>query len=288
MHTPFGQFEDICRMIKIEHSIFALPYAWAGAVMAARGVPPIPALIFLTVAMVAVRSFAMAFNRLADMPYDIKNPRTSGRPLASGAIGKGQTKTFIAFSALIFIAACAMLNSTCLALSLPALALAGMYSFLKRFTMLCHFWLGATLGLAPLAGWLAVSPQSLPLAPVLLFFAITFWVAAFDIYYSFQDTDFDRQEGLHSVPADLGRQCAMAIAGFSHCMTVIFMALAGMAANLAWPWYAICAGIAIMLGVEQRLMLPRDLRHVNMAFFTINGIIAPLVLIGVILGIYCS
>lgn len=272
-------------MIKIEHSIFALPYAWAGAVMAARGMPSAASLLALTVAMVAVRSFAMAFNRLADMPYDLKNPRTCGRPLPSGAIGVAQTKTFIAFSALIFIVACAALNVTCLALAVPALAFAAFYSYLKRFTMLCHFWLGATLGLAPLAGWLAVSPHNLPLASILLFFAVTFWVAAFDIYYSFQDMDFDRETGLHSVPADLGREAALAIAGFSHCMTVIFLALAGMAANFAWPWYALCAGIALMLGLEHRLMLPRDLRHVNTAFFTINGIVAPLVLIGVILGI---
>lgn len=274
-------------MIKIEHSIFALPYAWAGAVLAARGVPPAGSLAALTVAMVAVRSFAMAFNRLADMPFDLKNPRTAGRPLPSGTIGVGQTRAFIALSALIFILACGAINSTCLALSLPALAFAACYSFLKRFTMLCHFWLGATLGLAPVAGWLSVSPQALPLAPILLFFAVTFWVAAFDIYYSFQDVDFDREARLHSVPADLGRQAALAIAGFSHCMTVIFLGLAGLAANFAWPWYALCAGIGVMLATEHRLMLPRDLRHVNTAFFTINGIIAPLVLIGVILGIYC-
>ena len=286
LSTPFGQFGDICRMIKIEHSVFALPYAWAGAFLAARGVPSARSLIFLTIGMIAARSFAMAFNRLADLPFDRDNPRTQQRPLVTGAISKMQTWAFCALMAIIFIAACAALNTVCLWLAVPALLFAAIYSLLKRFTALCHFWLGATLGLAPLAGWLSVNPTSLGLAPILLFWAVTFWVAAFDIYYAFQDMDFDVAFELHSVPATLGPDTALTLAAFSHAMTSIFLLLAGFAAGLSWPWYIVWFGISVMLLVEHRLMKPQNLRHVNTAFFTLNGIISPVVLIGVLLGIY--
>ncbi|MTJ91752.1 MAG: 4-hydroxybenzoate octaprenyltransferase [Desulfovibrio sp.] len=286
LSTPFGQFGDICRMIKIEHSVFALPYAWAGAFLAARGVPSARSLIFLTIGMIAARSFAMAFNRLADLPFDRDNPRTQQRPLVTGVISQKQTWAFCALMAVIFIVACAALNKVCLWLSVPALLFAAIYSLLKRFTALCHFWLGATLGLAPLAGWLSVNPSSLGLAPILLFWAVTFWVAAFDIYYAFQDMDFDVAFELHSVPATLGADTALTLAAFSHAMTSIFLLLTGYAANLSWPWYIVWFGISVMLLVEHRLMKPQDLRHVNTAFFTLNGIISPVVLIGVLLGIY--
>ena len=286
LSTPFGQFGDICRMIKIEHSVFALPYAWAGAFLAARGVPSARSLIFLTIGMIAARSFAMAFNRLADLPFDRDNPRTQQRPLVTGVISQKQTWAFCALMAIIFIAACAALNTVCLWLAVPALLFAAIYSLLKRFTALCHFWLGATLGLAPLAGWLSVNPSSLGLAAILLFWAVTFWVAAFDIYYAFQDMDFDVAFELHSVPASLGADTALTLAAFSHAMTSIFLLLAGYAANLSWPWYIVWFGISVMLLVEHRLMKPQDLRHVNTAFFTLNGIISPVVLIGVLLGIY--
>ena len=273
-------------MIKIEHSVFALPYAWAGAFLAARGLPSARSLIFLTIGMIAARSFAMAFNRLADLPFDRDNPRTQQRPLVRGVISQKQTWAFCALMAIIFIAACGALNTVCLWLAVPALLFAAIYSLLKRFTALCHFWLGATLGLAPLAGWLSVNPSSLGLPAILLFWAVTFWVAAFDIYYAFQDMDFDVAFELHSVPASLGADTALTLAAFSHAMTSIFLLLAGYAANLSWPWYIVWFGISVMLLLEHRLMKPQDLRHVNTAFFTLNGIISPVVLIGVLLGIY--
>lgn len=280
------QFTAICRMIKIEHSVFALPYAWAGSFLAASGLPSWRVLIFLTIAMIAVRSFAMTFNRLADLDFDRTNPRTNKRPLVTGAISISQARIFCAIMALIFIAACAALNWLCFWLSIPALAFAAAYSLLKRFTPLCHFWLGATLGLAPLAGWLAVDPQSLGISAVMLFFAVTFWVGAFDVYYAFQDIDFDKSAGLHSLPRDFGPDTALALAAFSHTMTIIFLLLAGITASLGWPWYLLCAGIAVLLFMEHRLVWPDDLRHINTAFFTLNGIIAPLVLAGIICGIY--
>ncbi|MBQ9405382.1 MAG: UbiA family prenyltransferase [Desulfovibrio sp.] len=285
-HNPSGQFFDICRMIKIEHSIFALPYAWAGAFLAARQLPSARSLIFLTIAMIAVRSFAMAFNRLVDLPFDRDNPRTRNRPLVTGAISVQQTRTFCWIMAIIFVLACAMLNMVCLCLAVPALLFAAAYSLLKRCTMLCHFWLGATLGLAPLAGWLSVTPAVPGLPVVLLSCAVLFWVAAFDIYYSFQDIDFDTAFGLYSAPVCCGSQGALLLAGFSHVMTSIFLLLTGFAAGLSWPWYALWLGISVLLFMEHRLMQPQDLRYVDTAFFTLNAIISPVVLLGVLLGIY--
>lgn len=273
-------------MIKIEHSIFALPYAWAGAVLAAHGLPSYRALIYLTLGMVAVRSFAMTFNRLADVKYDCDNPRTCKRPLCTGEISQTWASMFCGGCALVFILACWGLNQICLILSVPALIFAAFYSFLKRFSPLSHFWLGATLGLAPLAGWLAVNPGYLGLPAIMLFFAVTFWVGAFDIYYAFQDLDFDIKRGLHSLPADLGPHTALALAAFSHTITVIFLILTGLSASLGWPWYALCASIAILLVWEHRLVSADDLSRINTAFFTLNGIISPLVLAGIILGIY--
>jgi 4-hydroxybenzoate polyprenyltransferase len=227
----------------------------------------------------------MAFNRIADINFDRANPRTRNRPLVTGKISIKQTWGFCAFTALAFIASCAGLNTVCLLLSVPTLLFAAAYSLLKRFTPLCHFWLGATLGLAPLAGWLSVTPQSLALSPILLFLAVTFWVGAFDIYYSFQDLDFDLSIGLYSMPSSAGPQTALAIAAFAHAMTAVFLGLTGLAAGLSWPWFAICAAVAVLLLTEHRLMRDKDLKHINTAFFTLNGIISPVVLGGVILGL---
>lgn len=273
-------------MIKIEHSIFALPYAYAGAFLAIPGLPDWLSLFLLTIAMVAVRSFAMAYNRIADFDIDKKNPRTCNRPLQTGKIDIQSAWVFVVVSAIIFIGACNFINSTCFLLSFPALLFSAAYSYIKRYSSICHFWLGATLGLAPIAGWLAVKPPFPGLPAILLFLAVLFWVAAFDIYYSFQDYLIDKQEGLHSLPADLGKDQAMLIAGFSHIMTVIFLILCGLSSNLGWPWYFVCAGIAILLFWEHRLVNPEDLKNINMAFFTLNGIISPLILAGAILGIY--
>ncbi|MDE5831983.1 MAG: putative 4-hydroxybenzoate polyprenyltransferase [Desulfovibrio sp.] len=280
------RFIEICRMIKIEHSVFALPWAWSGAFLAARGLPSARVLFFLTVAMIGVRSFAMTANRIIDVEIDRRNPRTRERPLATGAISLREALVFAAVAGLVFIAACACLNLTCLILSLPALIFASAYSYTKRYSPLCHYWLGATLGLAPLAGWLAVIPSSLGLAPIALFFAVSFWVGAFDIYYAFQDLTVDRETGLHSIPADLGESSALHIAAFSHCMTVIFLFLAGFAAPLGWPWYSMCAAVGAILLWEHKLVASRDPGRLKMAFFTLNGVVSFVVLAGAIFGVY--
>ncbi len=285
MNALFKNFAAICRMIKIEHSIFALPFAYTGAFLAAQGLPSWQVLVPLTIAMVSVRSFAMAFNRVVDLPFDKVNPRTSKRPLVAGEISPRQTWYFCAFMATAFIIACGFLNTLCLALSVPALLLAAGYSYTKRFTWLCHFVLGATLGLAPLAGWISVNP-AFHLSPLFFALGVVFWVAGFDIFYSCQDADFDKEHNLYSVPAHFGLDKALLIAAFSHVNTAIFFLLGGISADLSFAWYIVWIVISGLLFWEHQCINAQDLTKVNMAFFTLNGIVSIVVFVGVILGIY--
>lgn len=272
----------LARMVKIEHSIFALPFAYLGMLWAAGGWPGWRVFIALTVAMVAVRSFAMAVNRLADLPIDAKNPRTLTRPLVTGEIGVAETRVFIAVSAAVFVAACWFLNPLCLMLSPAALVWSGLYSFTKRFTALCHFFLGSVLGLAPLAGWLAVSP-AVEMAPVLLALGVTFWVGGFDILYACQDVEFDRSEGLHSLPALLGVGPALAVSTFSHVVTSLFFLLAGWASGAGLVYLVVCLAVAAILLLEHRLISEQDMSRVNLAFFTLNGFVAVFLFAGAVL-----
>ena len=157
---------------------------------------------------------------------------------------------------------------------------------MKRLTPLSHYWRGATLGLSPIAGWLAVDPARAGLPALLLFCAVTTWVAAFDIYYALQDMEIDRKTGLHSLPADWGAETALRFAGFSHALTFVFLLLTGCAAGLGWPWYAVCLAIGGILFWEHRLVKPDDLSKINMAFFTLNGVVSFAMLLGIILGLY--
>jgi 4-hydroxybenzoate polyprenyltransferase len=272
----------LARMVKIEHSIFALPFAYLGMIWAAGGWPGWKIFLALTLAMVAVRSFAMAVNRLADLPIDSRNPRTLTRPLVTGEVGVLETRVFIVASAFVFIVACALLNPLCLALSPLALLWSGLYSFTKRFTRLCHFFLGSVLGLAPLAGWLAVSPVVEP-APVLLGLGVTFWVGGFDILYACQDVDFDRAENLHSLPAANGVPTALALSTFSHAVTALFFLLAGWAAGAGLIYAGVCLFVAAILQFEHRLISPDDMSRVNLAFFTMNGFVAVFLFAGAVL-----
>lgn len=271
----------LARMVKIEHSIFALPFAYLGMLWSAGGWPGWRVFLALTAAMVAVRSYAMAVNRLVDLPIDAKNPRTQTRPLVTGELGVFETKMFIVVSALVFIGSCALLNSLCLFLSPVALIWSALYSFTKRFTSLCHYFLGSVLGLAPLAGWLAVTPE-VTLAPVLLALGVTFWVGGFDILYACQDAAFDQSEGLHSLPAGAGVPAALALSTMSHVVTGIFFLLAGWAAGAGYVYSGSCLVVVAILMLEHRLISPQDLSRVNLAFFTMNGFVAVLLFAGAV------
>ncbi len=280
-------FVSFARLVKIEHSVFALPFAYCGMVMAAGGWPGWRVFILVTVAMVAMRSFAMIVNRLADLPFDRRNPRTQERPLVTGAVSVRSARRMALATALVFVLAAAGLNTLVLSLTPVALILAGGYSYAKRFTFLCHYWLGAVLGLAPVAGWLAVVP-AFHMAPVLLGLGVTFWVAGFDILYATQDVDFDRQAGLRAIPARFGIPTALAIAAFSHANTAVFFLLAGWAGNAGWPYYLVAGIIGAVLAYEHTLVRPDDLRRVNTAFFTVNGVVAIMIFAGVLLDLWLA
>ncbi|MCJ2166192.1 MULTISPECIES: 4-hydroxybenzoate octaprenyltransferase [unclassified Pseudodesulfovibrio] len=274
----------VCRMIKIEHSIFALPFAFMGAFLAADGWPGLYNLVVLTVAMVAVRSFAMAFNRYADLDIDRENPRTRKRELVTGELSTRFTLVFIAGMAVVFMAACALMNPLCLKLSPLALILAASYSFCKRFTHWCHFVLGSVLGLAPLAGWICVDPV-ITLPAMLLLCGVTLWVAGFDLLYACQDADFDRERGLFSIPARMGIPAALGISSMSHAIAAVFFLTAGWAAGLGAVYFLVATLVGVVLMAEHLLVKADDMSRVNVAFFTMNGVIAVALFVGVVVDL---
>lgn len=260
-------------MIKWEHSVFALPFALCGAMLAANGLPSAHQLVWIVVAMVAARSAAMAFNRLADASIDAANPRTRTRALPSGTLSSIFVGTFVAIACGVFILAASQLNRLALALSPVALGVLLLYSYTKRFTRWSHLVLGFALGIAPSAAWIAVR-GSLDLRIVLLTAAVTFWVAGFDVLYSCQDYDFDCQAGLHSIPRFVGIPAALWIARVFHAL---------MLALLVWLVLVFALGKLALLGVlvvaallayEHSLVSARDLSKLNAAFFTMNGVIS--------------
>jgi 4-hydroxybenzoate polyprenyltransferase len=261
-------------MIKFEHTVFALPFALMAALLAAGGLPDLRTLGWIVVAMVGARSSAMAFNRLVDYEYDRRNPRTATRALPAGHLTAAQVWLFVAVTTAVFLAAAWQLNPLALALSPVALAVIWGYSFTKRFTNWCHLVLGLAIGIAPAAAWIAVR-GSLIWAPVVLTGAVMAWVGGFDIIYACQDAEFDRAQGLRSLPARLGIAKALAV---SRCLHVGAVALL---ASLVWflplllgPVYLTgVAGTAVLLAYEQSLVRPGDLSRVNAAFFTVNGFV---------------
>jgi 4-hydroxybenzoate polyprenyltransferase len=282
--TLFQRAAVFARMVKIEHSVFALPFAYIGAFTAADGWPGLWPLLFLSLAMVSVRSFAMAVNRIVDLPIDRLNPRTATRPLVTGEISLQEALIFTIFSALIFVLACAGLNAAALALSPLALAWSALYSFTKRVTWLCHFVLGSVLGLAPIAGWIGVLP-SLDLTYALFFLGVLFWVAGFDILYSCQDVAFDRDQGLRSIPARFGVKTALLLSSFCHVNASLFFLLAGLAAGLDWIYLVVWLVVSAILSWEHTLVRPDDLSRIDTAFFTLNGYVAVLLFLGVLVDL---
>jgi 4-hydroxybenzoate polyprenyltransferase len=260
-------------MIKWEHSIFALPFALCGAMLAASGLPTGHQLFWIVVAMFAARSAAMAFNRLADASIDAANPRTRTRALPAGHLSPAFVATFIIVSCVIFILAASQLNRLTLWLSPVALAVLLLYSYTKRFTRFSHLVLGFALGIAPAAAWIAVRGALDPRI-LLLTAAVTFWVAGFDILYACQDFEFDRDAGLHSIPRHIGIPAALWIARAFHLIMLSF--LLALLPAFALGKFALAGVVAVMLLLlyEHSLVKPHDLSKLNAAFFTMNGIIS--------------
>ena len=262
-------------MIKWEHSIFALPFALCGAMLAAGGFPSIRQLLWIVVAMVAARSAAMAFNRWADAAIDAANPRTSTRALPAGHLSPVFVVTFVVVSSLVLVLAASQLNRLALLLSPVALAVLLLYSYTKRVTRWSHIVLGFALGIAPSAAWIAVR-GSLDPRILLLTAAVTFWVAGFDVLYACQDYEFDRQSGLHSIPRFVGIRSALWVARGFHVVMVGFM-IALLIVFALGKLAALGLGLVILLLIyEHSLVKANDLSRLNAAFFAMNGVISVL------------
>lgn len=265
-------------MVRFEHTIFALPFAYLGMVLAADGWPTWWVFLWVTVAMASARTLAMAANRLIDRAIDARNPRTANRALPRGLITPRIVILIGAVSLLIFEVAAAALNPLCLALSPAAVALLVGYPYAKRITWLCHWILGLTDGLAPVGGWIAVTGWIDPPA-LLLWVAVTFWIAGFDLIYAGQDVRFDVAEGLFSVPACFGVAVALDLARICHGITLVALAAVGFVMNLHPVYWAGWLGALVLLVYEHSLVSPTDLSRVDVAFFNINGYISILVFV---------
>jgi 4-hydroxybenzoate polyprenyltransferase len=273
MANPWKSTRLTLEMIKWEHSVFALPFALTGAVLAARGWPSARVLLWIVVCMVSARSAAMAFNRLADAQLDAANPRTAMRALPAGLLKSGFVAAFTVVSAAIFVLGAAMLNRLTLILALPTLAVLLAYSYMKRVTRWSHVVLGLALGIAPSAAWIAVR-GSLDWRISVLSLAVLLWVGGFDVLYACQDFEHDRRTGLNSLPQAFGLETAFWTARAMHV---------GMLALLLWLVQLFQLGPVALVGVavvaalliyEHSIISPRDMRRMNAAFFTLNGVIS--------------
>ncbi|WP_376790179.1 UbiA-like polyprenyltransferase [Thermoflexus sp.] len=265
--------------IKFEHTVFALPFAYIGMLLAADGWPRWHQIFWITVAMAAARTLAMSMNRLADREYDARNPRTANRPLPRGLLRPEILKGAAVLSGIVLLVAAWALNPLCVALLPGALLFLIGYHYTKRFTWLSHWILGFTDGLAPMGAWIAIrgSFWKESDAPAWILIAVvTLWIAGFDLIYACQDVDFDRREGLYSVPACFGVATALWLARLSHLGMLGLLAILGMMRQLGWPYWLGLGLVGALLVYEHRLVSPTDLSRVDVAFFNVNAYISVL------------
>jgi len=272
-------------MIKFQHTVFALPFAVVGALLAADGVPEWSTLAFILLACVFARTAAMSFNRWADAALDARNPRTADRAIPAGRLSPGFVLAFAAAASVLFVASAAMLNPLAFALSPVALAVLLGYSYTKRFTWASHFALGLALGIAPIGAWIAVR-GAIAWPPVLLGLGVLLWTAGFDLIYACQDYDVDRREGLLSVPARFGIPASLRLSRALHIACVFAFAAAGMSGCLGWVYFAGIALVALLLALEHRIVNPRDLSRIDIAFFTVNSWVGMAVLASTALDLW--
>ena len=271
--------------IKVEHTIFALPFAYLGMVLAARGWPGWHAFVWITVAMVAARTTAMAANRLIDRHVDARNPRTANRHLPRGLLQPGTLATAAALSAAVFFVAAWQLGPLCLALAPVALVFLVGYSYTKYFTWTSHWILGFTDGAAAAGAWIAV--RGTMEAPAwLLWLAVTVWIAGFDLLYACQDVEFDRRAGLHAVPARFGIPAALALARASHVLTALALAAVGVTMHLGFAYWAGWLVVTGLLVYEHSLVSADDLSRLDLAFFNVNGYISVITFVAAVAGLW--
>lgn len=265
-----SKFKVFLEMIKIEHTIFALPFAYLGAFLASRGIPTASDLIWITLAMVGARTAAMSLNRLIDRHIDARNPRTSARAIPSGLLGVGEVYIYTLISFLILGVSAYQLNLLAFKLMPIAMFFLVLYPYTKRFTWACHLVLGIALGLGPLGAWIGVTGQW-ALTPVLLGLGVMLWVAGFDIVYACQDAEFDRREGLHSIPSVFGLTRGLEISTVFHVIAALLFIIVGVLAGLHWLYF-----VGIMISIyllfrQHRIVSASDLSKVGVAFFNLNG-----------------
>jgi 4-hydroxybenzoate polyprenyltransferase len=273
MPTLWSKTRITLEMIKWEHSVFALPFALTATLLAANGLPTLLTLAWILVAMVAARSAAMAFNRWADADLDAANPRTRNRAIPAGLLSRQFVLSFTILSALIFVLAAAQLNRLTFCLSPLVLAVLLGYSYLKRVTRWSHLGLGLALGLAPSAAWIAVR-GSLDPRILVLTAAVTLWAGGFDVLYSCQDCEHDRAAGLHSLPQAVGIPAAIWTARAMHLAMLVLLIWFGLLFQFRTLGWLGVAAAGLLLAYEHSLVSPRDMRRLNAAFFTMNGVIA--------------
>jgi len=273
LRQPLLKTALFLELIKFPHTVFALPFAFMGAILAARGVPPLPTLFWIVVAMVAARSGAMAMNRLADQELDALNPRTRERALPRGLLRRGEVILFTIASFGLFLFAASRLNPLCLMLAPFAMTILILYPYAKRFTLLSHLILGLALALAPLGAWIAVAGR-VESTPVVLGLAVLLWVAGFDILYALADIDFDRAVGLHSIPARLGPAGGMAVSRIFHALTILLLLLLIPVSSLGRFYLGGVILASALLVYEHLLLIRHGLKRLNAAFFTANGILS--------------
>jgi len=261
--------KDFNELVMFEHSIFSLPFIFIAMVVAANGWFGFWLLLMGVFAALSARNFAMGVNRYADRDVDAANPRTAQRPNVDGRLDSTSIMIFIIVNAFVFVVVAFMINSLAFWLSFPILFILGSYSYFKRFSSLAHVVLGISLGLAPIAGVVAVE-ASIPLWSVLLSLGVIFWVAGFDLLYSLQDIEFDKENNLHSIPSMYGAEATLFISALFHMLSVIFWLLFVWAAGLGFFAFVAAAGSGFVLAYEQKLVR-RDFTQIDRAFFTLNG-----------------
>jgi len=260
-------------MIKFKLTIFAMPFAFTGAFLAAGGMPEVSVFLWIIVAMVGARTCAMGFNRLVDWKFDAANPRTADRALPAGEVRVGEAWALVIFSAILFFFACYMLNQMTLLLAPFALGLTLFYSLTKRFTSLCHLILGVALAFSPLGGWVAVT-GSLSGYPFVLSLGVLFWVAGFDTVYGCLDTDFDKKTGLYSLPLRIGAGNAFRLAGLFHVLAFFLFVMTGLKAQLNHYYFIGLLLTGGALFYQHLIVSPKDLSRIQASFFSMNGFIS--------------
>jgi 4-hydroxybenzoate polyprenyltransferase len=274
------------RMVKFSHTIFALPFALAAATLAARGRGlPLDRLIAIVVAMAGARTAAMGFNRIADRHIDARNPRTAGRELPAGLVSLRSAWLLTLSSAAVFTAAAAYLGPLCLALSPVALAVLLGYSYTKRFTFLCHLFLGLAIAAGPAGAWIAVRGDFAAPAAILML-AVATWIGGFDVLYAIADTDFDRQAGLHSIPARFGIRGALVVSALLHLVTVGALVALAPVAGLGVSYLLGVGVVTALLIWEHAILRPSDLSRLDMAFFNLNGYVSVVFLVATVLDVW--